>query len=37
MSKQTAVMERVYLVKINGQYITMTECEYELYLIYGKS
>lgn len=29
-------LERMYLVKINGQYITMTEGEYELYLIYGK-
>jgi hypothetical protein len=37
MSKQTAVNERMYLVKINGQHITMTEAEYELYLIYGKS
>ena len=29
-------MERMYLIKINGQYVTMTEDEYELYLIYGK-
>lgn len=30
------MMERMYLIKINGQYVTMTEDEYELYLIYGK-
>ena len=35
MSKQTVVVERMYLVKINGQYITMTEGEYEQHLIYG--
>lgn len=29
-------MERMYLAKIAGQYVVLTEGEYELYLIYGK-
>ena len=29
-------MERMYLIKINSQYVVMTEGEYELHLIYGK-
>jgi len=27
--------ERMYLVKISGQYVVLSEGEYELYLIYG--
>lgn len=29
-------MDRMYVIKINGEYVVMTEGEYELYLIYGK-
>ena len=29
-------MKRMYLIEINGQYVVMSEGEYELYLIYGK-
>jgi len=28
--------EKKYIVKIAGQYVVMTEGEYELHLIYGK-
>ena len=28
--------ERMYLVKIAGQYVVLTEGEYEKYLIYGR-
>jgi hypothetical protein len=28
--------ERKYLVKIGGQYVILTEIEYEKYLIYGR-
>lgn len=27
--------ERMYLVKISGQYVVLSEGEYEQYLIYG--
>ena len=27
--------ERKYLVKIAGQYVVLSECEYEQYLVYG--
>ena len=29
------VKERKYLIQINGQYIILTEAQYEHYLIYG--
>jgi hypothetical protein len=29
------VKERKYLIKVNGQYIILTEPQYEMYLIYG--
>ena len=29
------VKERKYLIKVNGQYIILTEHQYEMYLIYG--
>lgn len=28
-------MERNYIIKVNGQYIVLTEGQYEQYLIYG--
>lgn len=28
-------MERNYIIKINGQYVILTEGQYEQYLIYG--
>ena len=28
--------ERMYLIKIAGQYVVLTEIEYEKYLIYGR-
>ena len=28
-------MDRNYIIKINGQYVILTEGQYEQYLIYG--
>lgn len=28
-------MERNYIVRVNGQYVVLTEGQYEQYLIYG--
>jgi len=28
-------MERNYIIKVNGQYVVLTEGQYEYYLIYG--
>jgi hypothetical protein len=28
-------MERNYIIKVNGQYVVLTEGQYEQYLIYG--
>jgi len=28
--------ERKYIININGQYVILTEGEYELYLMFGK-
>ena len=28
-------MERNYIIKVNGQYVILTEGQYEQYLIYG--
>lgn len=28
-------MERNYIIKVNGQYVVLTEGQYEHYLIYG--
>lgn len=34
-AKNNNMKERKYLIKIAGQYVVLTEGEYELYLIYG--
>jgi hypothetical protein len=34
-TKNNNMKERKYLIKIAGQYVVLTEGEYELYLIYG--
>jgi hypothetical protein len=28
-------MERNYIIRVNGQYVVLTEGQYEQYLIYG--
>lgn len=35
ISKEVRMKERIYVVKIAGQYVVLTELEYEKSLIYG--
>ena len=36
ISKEVRMKERIYVVKIAGQYVVLTELEYEKSLIYGR-
>ena len=36
ISKEVRMKERIYVVKIAGQYVVLNELEYEKSLIYGR-